>query len=59
MWAIEIKRSAAPKLERGLRSALDDIAPERAFVVYAGNERFRLGEDVEAIPLPDLCAELL
>lgn len=57
-WAIEVKRSLAPKLERGLRSALDDIAPERAFVVYPGEERYRLADDVWAIGLPGLCAEL-
>lgn len=58
VWAIEIKRSSAPRIERGLRSALDDLKPERSFVVYAGEERFRLAEDVEAISLAELCAEL-
>ncbi len=57
-WAIEIKRSLAPKLERGFRSALADIEPERSFVVYPGDERYRLGVDVEAIGLPELCAEV-
>jgi predicted AAA+ superfamily ATPase len=59
VWAVEIKRTSAPKIERGLRSALDDLQPERSFVVYAGEERFRLAEKVEAIPLATLCAELL
>jgi predicted AAA+ superfamily ATPase len=58
VWAIEIKRSSAPRVERGLRSALDDLKPERSFVVYAGEERFRLAEDVEAIGLAELCAQL-
>jgi predicted AAA+ superfamily ATPase len=58
VWAIEIKRSSTPKPERGLRSALDDLQPERAFVVYAGEERFRLAENVEAIGLAELLAEL-
>ncbi len=58
VWAIEIKRTLAPKLERGLRSALEDIQPARTFVVYAGQERFRLAENVEAISLPALCTEL-
>jgi predicted AAA+ superfamily ATPase len=57
-WAIEVKRTLSPKLERGLRSGLDDIEPDRAFVVYPGDERFALGEGVEAIGLPELCAEL-
>jgi uncharacterized protein len=58
VWAIEIKRSSTPKIERGLRSALDDLKPGRSFVVYAGEERFRLAENIEAIGLADLCAEL-
>lgn len=57
-WAVEVKRSLAPKLERGLRSALEDLRPERAYVVYPGGERFGIGLGVEAIDLAGLCAEL-
>ncbi len=57
-WAVEVKRSLAPKLERGARSALDDIKPERAFVVYPGEERYPLAAGVEAIGLASLCAEV-
>jgi len=57
-WAIEVKRTLAPKLERGVRSALEDVRPERGFVVYPGSERFPLGAGVEAIGLAELCAEL-
>jgi predicted AAA+ superfamily ATPase len=57
-WTVEVKRTLAPKLERGLRSALADIAPQRSFLVYPGAERYPLGEDVEAIGLPELCAEV-
>jgi hypothetical protein len=58
VWTIEVKRSLAPKITRGMRSALEDLKPERSFVVYAGEERFRLDTDIEAISLIDLCAEL-
>lgn len=57
-WAIEVKRSAAPKLERGMRSALDDLQPERSFIVYPGSERYRLAAETEAIGLAELCAEI-
>ena len=57
-WAIEVKRSATPKLERGMRSALEDLRPERSFVVYPGGERYRLGPETEAIGLAELCAEI-
>jgi uncharacterized protein len=58
VWAIEIKRSAAPKLERGMRSALEDLQPERSFIVYPGSERYRLGAETEAIGLAELCEEI-
>ncbi len=57
-WAIEIKRSTAPKLERGFHSACEDLQPARKLVVYPGNERYRLKEDVLAVPLHALCQEL-
>jgi predicted AAA+ superfamily ATPase len=57
-WAIEVKRTLAPRLERGLRSALADIGPERSFLVYPGDERYPLGEGVEAIGLSELTEEL-
>jgi predicted AAA+ superfamily ATPase len=57
-WAIEVKRSLAPRLERGMRAALADVEPERSFVVYPGSERYPLGAGVEAIGLAELCAEL-
>jgi predicted AAA+ superfamily ATPase len=58
-WAVEVKRSLAPKVERGLRSTLEDLQPDRGFVVYPGSERYRLGAGIEAIDLGALCAELM
>lgn len=57
-WAIEVKRTLAPKAERGMRSAIEDIEPERSFVVYPGAERYRLSTGIEAIGLPELCEEV-
>ena len=54
LWAIEIKRSMSPKLERGFHTACTDLNPSRKFVVYPGKERYRLAEDIEAISLADL-----
>jgi predicted AAA+ superfamily ATPase len=54
-WAVEVKRTLAPHLERGLRSAIEDVKPERSFVVYPGPDRFHLAPGVEAIDLPGLC----
>jgi len=50
-WAIEIKRSSAPKLERGFYHACQDLEPQRRFVVYNGSERYPLNPDTEALGL--------
>ena len=54
LWAIEIKRASAPKVERGLRIARDDLRPDRTFLVYSGVERYPMGAGVEAIGLTAL-----
>lgn len=59
LWAIEIKRSLSPKLERGFHHACADIAPERRMVVYPGQETFPLKDNVTAMPLRDLGQALL
>lgn len=58
IWAIEIKRSLQPKVEKGFHQACIDLEPKKKFVVYAGQERFSLGHDVEAISLLDLSNEI-
>ncbi len=58
IWAIEIKRSLTPKVERGFHVACDDLLPVRKLVVYPGQETFPLGHDIIATPLFDLCREL-
>lgn len=58
LWAIEIKRSLAPKVERGFYAACADLKPAKKFVVYPGQERYRLAEDIEAISLVGLAQEI-
>ena len=58
LWAIEIKRSSAPTLEKGFHFACADLRPKRRFVVYPGPERFPLDAETEAIGLRKL-GELL
>ena len=53
-WAIEIKRSLTPKVERGFHTACADLSPSRKFVVYPGNERYRITGDIEAISLEQM-----
>lgn len=57
-WAIEIKRSLAPKLQRGFHHACEDVQPEARFVVYAGTASFPMANGVEALSLIELCQRL-
>ncbi len=57
-WAIEIKRSLTPKPRRGFHQACADLNPARQFVAYPGNERYRLSESLDAIPMTALMQEL-
>jgi len=56
--AIEIKKSQVPKLERGYYEACKDVNPTHKFVVYQGNEKYPLKEDVFAIGLIDMMQEV-
>lgn len=58
LWAIEVKRSLAPRVERGFHSACNDLEPARKFVVYPGTETYPLGDDIQAISLPSLALQL-
>ena len=53
-WAIEIKRTVAPSVSRGLRVAIEDLKPDRTFIVHAGETDFPLGGGVEAITIRGL-----
>ena len=49
--AFEIKRSLSPSLSNGTYSALKDISPDKAYVIYSGDDSYRLNEDVTVIPV--------
>jgi len=59
LWAIEIKRGVAPKFEKGSRIAIEDLKPQKAFLVYSGKERYPKGEGLEVISLREMAAELV
>ena len=59
LWAVEVKRGLAPRLERGFHNACADLEPARRFVVYSGEERYPMGDGIEAIGLRALAEELL
>ncbi len=54
IWAVEIKRSAVPSVEKGFYFACADLKPKRRYVVYPGQERFSVGPEIDAIGLREL-----
>ena len=58
IWAVEVKKNSAPKLERGFHSALEDLQPDHAFVVYAGSDRYLKSQNVTVLSLQELAQEL-
>ncbi|MEK7068872.1 MAG: ATP-binding protein [Patescibacteria group bacterium] len=58
-WVVEIKRADAPKVGRGFHVACADINPERAFVVYSGEESFPLGGNIEAVGVSTLAQRIV
>ena len=58
LWAVEIKRGLAPRLDKGFHHARQDLDPDRSFVVYSGFDRYPKGEDLEVIGLGELATLL-
>jgi uncharacterized protein len=57
-WAIEVKRSLAPRLSRGFHAACGDVHPTHQWVVYPGDEVFPLSSNAFATSLRSLCEKL-
>ncbi len=58
LWAIEIKKSTAPKLSRGFHLACQDLSPAAKWLVYTGQETYKLKSGITVIPLADLMKRL-
>jgi hypothetical protein len=57
-WAIEVKLSSTPTVDRGFHNAADDIAAVRRILVHKGKERFPMRGGIEAMPLLDAMNEV-
>lgn len=51
IWVVEIKRSLAPKVERGFHSACEDLKPTRRILVYPGQETYDIRDGITVMPL--------
>ncbi len=48
---VEFKRADVPRITPSMRIAIDDLKLDKLYVVYPGEQRFMLGEGIEAVPL--------
>lgn len=59
LWAIEIKRSSSPHLEKGFHQACEDLAVQEKFVVYQGEESYPLPHGVMAMGILEMMRKLI
>jgi len=57
-WAFDIKRSRSAKPEKGFHLAVQDLKPDRQFLVNSGSERYPTTGGLEAIGLAEMAEEL-
>lgn len=50
-YGIEFKLADAPGLTKSMQSAVRDLDLEMLFVVYPGNDEYRISENIKAIPV--------
>ena len=51
IWAVEIKRTTAPKVSRGFHTGAEDVSANRKLLIYAGERDVPAAEDIRAMPL--------
>lgn len=57
-WAIEIKHSRSPRVDRGFHEACADTLPARKFIVHPVEQRYPLRDGIEVIGVRGLLEEL-
>lgn len=51
VWAVEIKRSASPKITRGFHIACEDIKATAKYIIYSGRDTYPVGNNTQVIGL--------
>lgn len=57
-WVVEAKLSLSPSMTKGFHQARRDVAPDRAFLAYPGQDRYVKSRDVEVIGVRELVGEV-
>lgn len=58
IWALEIKRTTAPKVSRGFHQAVEDINVDQKILVYAGDQDIPAKDGLRAMPLSKVVEKL-
>ena len=58
LWALEIKRGVAPRINKGFHLACEDVGASYKFVVYSGDDEFPIGTETVVISLKKLLLKL-
>lgn len=58
-YAIEVKKSAVPSLERGFFEACKEVKPDEKMVVYRGDDEFYLRNEVLALGLQGMMEKII
>ncbi len=58
LWAVEIKRSLAPKISRGFHLACADVKATRKYVVYGGHDEFPIEGETVVVSLETMMSKL-
>lgn len=58
LWVIEIKRGMAPKVEKGLKNALEDLNPKKTFIVYSGEDSYPKSSSIDVVGLRDMIKKI-
>lgn len=56
-FAVEFKYGDAPVLTKSMKSALADLELAQLYVVYPGRDAYRIGANIQVVPLADLKKE--
>ena len=51
---VELKRADAPRITRSMRVVIEDLELDRLMVVYPGERRYALAENIECVPLEEV-----
>lgn len=58
LLGIEVKRTDAPTATRSMRLAVAELGLSRLLVVYPGNRSYELAENIRAVPVSELAANI-